>query len=406
MVDELHASVSYHYQGELEDRVRGNGVRELQDVDVQTLGLSLQLQSPSKLGRWIYGAEYYHDWVNSSYQGYDTNGNLAVVRLQGPVADDATYDLVGVYVENHLPLVEDRLELILGGRYSHAAVDAAKVQDPFTGGPLSMSDAWDNLVGNARLSWRPGQTGHWTIYTGASQGFRAPNLSDLTRFDIARSGEQEIPALGLEPESFLSLEAGVKFQSGRFAAEAAYYYTLMDELIVRVPTGAYTPSGDLIVNKENSGQGYIHGLELAASLKLHRDWTLWANFTWMRGELETPVVAGGADVTEPVSRLMPTTVNSGLRWQHPQGRVWAEVAATFAEMQDRLASNDIRDTQRIPPGGTPGYDVYHLRAGWNPCRHVTMTAALENLTDKDYRIHGSGANEPGRNFVVTAELRF
>ena len=187
-----------------------------------------------------------------------------------------------------------------------------------------MSDSWDNVVGNARLSYQPGEAKHWTIYGGASQGFRAPNLSDLTRFDIARSGEQEIPAFGLKPESFLSPEVGVKLEYERFAAEAAYFHTFMDELIVRVPTGQTTSNGDLIVNKENSGEGYVHGVELTGSVKLHRDWTLWANFTWMRGELDTPVIVGGADVTEPVSRLMPTTVNSGLRWRHPKGRVWAE----------------------------------------------------------------------------------
>ena len=71
-----------------------------------------------------------------------------------------------------------------------------------------------------------------------------------------------------------------------------------------------------------------------------------------------------------------------------------------------LASNDELDTRRIPPGGTPGYDVYHVRVGWNPCRYATPSAAVENLTDEDYRIHGSGANEPGRDLVLMADFRF
>jgi len=404
--EEVHASLSRHYQGEQEDRIRGAGNREVQDVDVNTLGVSLQLASPSPVGRWVYGTEYYRDWVNSSYRGYDSAGNLTTIRYQGPVADDATYDLVGVFVENRLPLFDDHLELTLGGRFTYAAMDAAKVVDPDTDALMSMADSWENLVGNVRLSYQPGEAKHWTFYAGAAQGFRAPNLSDLTRFDIARSGEQEIPAFGLKPESFLSPEVGVKMDYERFSAEAAYFYTFMDDVIVRVPTGGTTSNGDLIVNKENSGAGYVHGVELVGSVRLHRDWTLWANFTWMRGELDSPVVAGGANLTDPVSRLMPTTVNAGLRWNEPKGRFWAELAATVAEKQDRLAPNDIRDTQRIPEGGTPGYAVCHLRAGWNPCRNVTVTAALENFTDQDYRIHGSGVNEPGRGVVVTASLRF
>lgn len=404
--EQVHLSLSHHYQGEQEDRIRAAGNREVQDMDVHTLGISLQLQSPSKIGRWIYGVEYYRDWVDSSFKGYDADGNLTTVHWQGLVADDASYDLFGAFVENHLPLVEDRLELILGGRFTYAAADANSVQDPHSNARLSFSDSWNNVVGNARLSYQPGEAKHWTIYGGASQGFRAPSLTDLTRFDIARTGEYEIPAFDLDPESFLSPEIGVKMEYERFSAEAAYFYTFIDDMIVRVPTGATRPTGELEVYKENAGEGYVHGIELAGSAKLHRDWMLWANFTVMRGELDTPVVKGGAFETEPVSRLMPTTVNAGLRWRHPKGKVWAEFSATFAEMQDRLASNDIRDTQRIPVGGTPGYDVYQLRAGWNPCRYATISAALENLTDTDYRIHGSGANEPGRNFVVMADFRF
>ncbi len=404
-IEGIHASLSHHYQGEVEDRIRGNGNRELQSVDVHTLGVSLQLESPSKFGRWTYGVEYYRDWVDTTYHAYNPAGDLTAVRVQGPVADDSTYDLLGAFVENRLPLVDDHLDLLLGGRFTYAEADAGRVRDPYTSQTLSLTDSWDSLVGDARLLWRIDRADHLVAYAGVAQGFRAPNLSDLTRFD-ADAGQQEIPAFGLEPESFVSPEIGVKAQHAWFGAEVTYFYTFMDDLIVRVPTGDLSSNGDLIVTKENAGTGYVHGIELTGRANPHRDWTLWANLTWMRGELDTPTVAGGPEVTEPVSRLMPTTVNSGLRWRHPNRRLWAEFAATFAEKQDRLASNDRRDTQRIPVGGTPGYDVYHLRAGWKPCRFASITAALENLTNTDYRIHGSGSNEPGRNFILTADIRF
>ena len=60
--------------------------------------------------------------------------------------------------------------------------------------------------------------GPWNLYAGVSQAFRAPNLSDLTRLDTARSGELETPSPGLEPETYLSWEAGFKFQGERLAA--------------------------------------------------------------------------------------------------------------------------------------------------------------------------------------------
>ncbi|MFA7238420.1 MAG: hypothetical protein WC058_16305, partial [Phycisphaeraceae bacterium] len=61
---------------------------------------------------------------------------------------------------------------------------------------------------------------------------------------------------------------------------------------------------------------------------------------------------------------------------------------------------------RIPPGGTPGYAVVHLRGGWKVCPNTTLYAAVENIADADYRVHGSGSNMPGRNFIFGLEVRF
>lgn len=405
-VEEIHASISQQLQEERERRLLSDWRRERQGFDVNTLGASIQLQSPSPVGRWVYGSEYYRDWVGSDYSRFAADGTLQTVRFQGPVADNATYDLLGFYAQDQIPLFNERLEFIAGGRYSYAGADAGRVQDPATSQLISFSDSWDTLVGSGRLLYYLDPKKHWNVYGGVSQGFRAPNLSDLTRFDIARSGEQEVPAFNLRPEHFISYETGVKASYQRFAGEMAYFYTVTDDLITRVPTGALSATGQTIVNKENSGEGYVHGVELTGSVRPHEDWTLWSNFTWMEGRMDAPLVAGGAIETEPMSRLMPVTVNYGLRWEHPSRKFWAEAVSTIAGRQDRLSASDMRDTQRIPVGGTPGYDVYHLRAGWRPCRNFTLTAALENLADTDYRIHGSGLNEPGRNFVVSGNLRF
>jgi len=41
--------------------------------------------------------------------------------------------------------------------------------------------------------------------------------------------------------------------------------------------------------------------------------------------------------------------------------------------------------------------------GWN---RVRCTASMENVLNEDYRIHGSGFNQPGRNLRLSAEYRF
>ena len=78
----------------------------------------------------------------------------------------------------------------------------------------------------------------------------------------------------------------------------------------------------------------------------------------------------------------------------------------IAGRQNKLNTRDKADTQRIPAKGTPGFATFNLRAGWRPFAGASLFMGLENLLDEDYRIHGSGVNEPGRNFIVGAELTF
>ncbi len=405
-IEEIHAHVSYHAQNEDESRLRSDQRREIQGTDVGSLGLSLQFQSPSSWGRWVYGAEYYRDWVDSFYRRYNAAGDLQQTRRQGPVGDDSGYDLAGAYVQDTIPLWEERIELTVGGRYDVASADVGKAETPGTGAPLSFSDSWDNLVGSGRLVAKIDEEGHWRLFGGASQGFRAPNLSDLSRFDIAGAGELEVPVFDLEPETYVSVEAGLRAHWGPVRAEAAVYKTWIDGQIVRVPTGITAPTGESIVTKRNSGDGFIHGAEASLFADLAENWLLWGTFSWMEGSLDTPSQANGPIVTEPVSRLMPRTIQVGLRWEGADRKFWAEFASTFAVLQDRLSSSDQRDVQRIPPGGTPGYEVFHLRGGWRPTRNSSLTLAVENLSDADYRIHGSGLNEPGRNVIVGLDLHF
>ncbi len=403
-VEAIHASISFQEQDELLHRARGNRARENQVVDVDTFGASFQIESPSPFGRWTYGTDYYHDDVDSYGRTYNAAGILTSVAIQGPVADDATYDLVGFFVQDDIPL-GDRFNLILAARHTHAAVDAQAVRDPRTSMRTSISDSWDSGVGSGRLLFRADDEDHWRLFTSASQSFRAPNLSDLTRLDIARSGELETAAPNLEPEEFVSYEFGVKTQYRNVSAQAAYFYTDISGMIVRAPTGAMIGT-NMEVTKKNAGDGHLHGVELSASYQFHPQWTASGWVTWMKGKVDQYPFSASFTQAEPISRLMPITSQFCLRWEHPNRKLWVEGLATLANEQDDFSTEDKRDTQRIPPRGTPGYAVGTLRAGWNITRDISLTAAVENLSDEDYRIHGSGLNEPGRNVVVTARARF
>lgn len=390
-VQSVTASVSWQVASEVEDRVRSNMARSLRGFDVGTLGFIIQAVSQTPIGKLTYGLDYYRDHVNS----FDSSN-----PIQGSVADDATYDLLGIFIQDQIELAED-LELILGGRFTYAGADANKVDDPSDGmagvGLISLEDQWTNLSGSARLSYHV-VPDHVNVWAGVSQAFRSPNLEDLTSLNIARSGEQAIPSPNLDAETYLAFEAGVKAKDDRLSAEVAWYYTFMFDPLVTMPTGGTSPPPDSfpIVAKTNSGQGFVTGIEAGAAYEIFDHVEIFGNIAWQEGEVNH----------DYISRVMPLMGQVGVRVESADRKLWGEVQVVMADKAVKLSAGDIGDTQRIPPGGTPGYGVVHLRGGWKVHDNFTLTAAIENVGDEDYRVHGSGSNMPGRNFILTGEVRF
>jgi outer membrane receptor protein involved in Fe transport len=87
----------------------------------------------------------------------------------------------------------------------------------------------------------------------------------------------------------------------------------------------------------------------------------------------------------------------GLRWREPATRSHFVVYTWLVHSQDRL--DPVRDLsdERIPLGGTPGYGTLNLRAGraFGRCNQHRLSLVLENITDQNYLVHGSGVYGTG-----------
>lgn len=409
-VDQAKFSLSWHRQYENQFRRRSDGARTVDGFDVGTAGFWGQFVSSTKIGRLTYGWEYCLDFVDSFREDPDDANPAARRSPRGPVADGAKYHLFGLYVQDEVAFT-DSLDLTAGLRYSWAKAVAARVGmgaiEPSFAELSELNRSFQAVVGNLRLLYR--LSDYWNVYGGVSQGFRAPNLSDLTRFDLARSGEQETPSLSVEPERYLTLETGTKCLQETWQGSLSYFITFIDGMIIRVPTGNLI-GGNAEVTRRNVGNGYIHGFEAAGSLNLSGlglpQWSGTMALCWIRGEADTYPTSAPVVERRPMSRIQPATATLGLRWEHPSKRYWAEGMILAAGAQRRLSPDDERDTERIPPGGTPGHVIFTVRGGIEISRFARILVALENITNKDYRILGSGMNEPGRNLVVSLDLQF
>ena len=103
---------------------------------------------------------------------------------------------------------------------------------------------------------------------------------------------------------------------------------------------------------------------------------------------------------EPMRRIPP--FNGSLLMEYQLQKWGAGAAYLFAGKQGRLAKGD-RDDNRIPKGGTPGWQVMNVYGNYR-LGQLKLFLSLQNIFNQDYRTHGSGINGMGRSCSLMMEL--
>lgn len=401
--DHLTLSLSHQQQDEERFRERKDRRVDIQGFTLDSYGVWSQFDKALDWTQLTYGFSYYQDRVDSFRNDFNADGSFKGSKIQGPLGDDGVYHLASGFFNTSTPL-GNRLTADIGGRYTFAKADIGRVEDPQSGNQIGIADSWDNFSASGRMTYQLDDADTWRLFGGVSQAFRAPNFSDLSRLDSNRSNEIETPTPNLDPEEFLTFEVGIKTQTDKATLGLSYFYTEVNDMILRTPTGRLL-EGLSEVSKSNVGDGHVQGVELSGSFELTSSLTAFGGFAYQDAKVSTFPTSEPVPRDEVLSRLMPTNGHGGIRWEISD-RLWIEGLVTAVGPGDRLSTSDRRDTQRIPPGGTPSYWLATLRSGFEVKEGFQVTAALENIFDEEYRAHGSGQNEPGMNFVFGAEIRF
>ena len=398
-------SLTFSFQQADEDflRTRMSGVntrKEMDRTEVNTVGAALAMESDVAGGTLVYGVDYYGDSIDSSRRDLRTDPNGVVVsdemKVQGPVGDDANYDLLGVYAQQRLQVSSD-VELTLGGRYTYAAADIG-VLDDGAGNPISADRSWDEATFNLRALYTIDE--QMSLYGGASQAFRAPNVADLSALKSSRTDQIATGSLDVNAENFITYEIGSRYRGQDVSLSGSVFYTDMSDAITRLPIGTVPVTNEVITASTNGSDGYLWGGEIEGAWRFSEDFTASGFVAYVDGEADTFPTDQLTSVREPVGRLMPLTGSLALRWQARHSSFWLGARVTAASRADRLNSADRGDTSRIPPGGTPSYVHLMLNGGYQASDNLEFFLTLDNVTDIDYRVHGSGVNEPGINAIL------
>jgi len=332
--------------------------------------------------RWsaTTGVELYHDFVRSTRNESDIGSGHSVEK-RGLYPDRSVYGNYSFFTLHHFGFGKWMFD---GGLRLNAF--RIHIDDENLGAVRVAPEA---LVFNAAVMYNPGRI-HY-LYAAFSNGYRAPNIDDLGSLGIV-DFRYELPAYSLRPERSDNFELGYKMNMTPFSATLSVYRMDLFQLITRVKRDGEILNGYPVYVKENAGKAYIQGTEAAAGFRAsdHLLFTAGLSYTY------------GQNVTrdEPLRRIPP--FNGRLATVFRKGKFSSTAEILFASTQDRLAEGDKSDN-RIPAGGTPGWQVFNLYAGYS-VSIVKLNAGIQNLFNEDYRTHGSGINGVGRSLWIAASI--
>jgi outer membrane receptor protein involved in Fe transport len=362
----------------------GAGDRHHEDNRSDLYGLTGNASGRQGPLSWIAGVDLYHDEVQSARSSTDiSSGSISTLTPRFP--DGSTILQAGLFgnVQWH---IADRHSLTAGLRFSDVQID-------LPGGTTISPSRFSGDLG-----WIFDIKESLQLVANAGAGFRAPNIADLGTLGERPGNRFNIPNSGLGAENVTHVDLGLRQRAARGQFEIMLFALRYADQIVSMGTGDVTPGGRDIVQSVNAAASSIHGVEAGMTAELTGRLSMSAVLNYTRGQQRVDTAEEPADRVPPLNGHILMTYDLDTSWQFD---AWLRAAAR----QDRLSARDTEDP-RIDPNGTAGWASLGASATWSSAGGWQVTVSADNLTDKQYRTHGSGIDATGRNFIATIRRRW
>jgi iron complex outermembrane receptor protein/hemoglobin/transferrin/lactoferrin receptor protein len=345
-------------------------------------------------GSLTYGGEWYHDSLDARRVSVNPTLPAAAPTVRVPQYPPGAYsDRLGSFASWDTQ-VTDRLNVMAGVRFEMIDLHAAPT---YTVGPttsvIPFDRSYQEWIGSVGLTYKLEE--QWNLVGGVYEGFRSPTLDDLTASTTFLQNAAQNPvvaSLDVQPEHSYTYEIGTKYNGERFNFQAYEWWMTIDDYISRRVDGV----GNVFLG---NNEAYLNGTELAGEILLPRQWALYGNFAYTYGQ-ET-----SANV--PYSRIPPTQGVLGMRWRDSSRLRYFDVYTWLVDRQERYNPTNLTDSRFFVNGvaATPGYATLNLRTGTalGSADQHRLSLVLENITDKYYRVLGSGVDGTGFNAIFGYE---
>jgi outer membrane receptor protein involved in Fe transport len=379
LFDGVSATISLNRQADGRfEQARPNARLDKQEGTTSAIGYQLQLNE-NFAGRHqlVVGTEFYDESISASRELVEPTG--VVVPSRPDIPEGTTYSSFGLFAQQGVDVVPDRLSVRGGVRFSRFAFGTTA--DPVLG--VIEDEVISNSV-SFQASAVLNLTRQLNVIANVSRGFRAPNAADFGSIGLTGGGGFEItpgtaaefgalvgsaatapavstgePVVNLRPEEAYQYEFGLKARAGRFSGAVSGFDMELYDFIQRralVFPGSIvgtTISGFQVVRQDAAGLAFIAqdirpiatrvnidrarivGMDAEGEVRLTSSWTASAYYSMANGK----ILPQG----DFARRMNPPMGGARVRWN--ASRLWAEGVLTFAAEQTRLNAGDLSDAR-------------------------------------------------------------
>jgi hemoglobin/transferrin/lactoferrin receptor protein len=378
--------------------------------EVDIFGMNLDLLHQGKSSTLNIGVESYYNHVSSTAYRNNIATNLRSVittRYSDGPTNMANYALYA----QHTQFLKGNWVLNSGLRLNNVQLnanfkDTALMHFPFT-------DANQNntaVTGNLGMAYN-GSDGLRVTF-GASSGFRAPNVDDLTKVFDTRTGYVVVPNKDLKPEYTYNAELNVSKTSSKYSIGASLFYTWFRNALVvdkfkwnNTSTILYQGIMSDVYATQNKAKAVVYGFNVNGSANLTPNTTLAATYTYTKGNYADRKL-DGLNTALPLDHIPPTYGRIGLK--HDVKKLTAELFTVFngwKRIEDYNLNGEDNEIYATKDG-MPGWQIWNINTSYQPTKKLNLSFQIENIADLNYRYFASGISALGRNYVVQAKYIF
>ncbi len=380
-----------------------------ENVDVYTFNFDAR-KAWSKVN-FSYGLEYVYNKVSSNAFELDIANQSVTNLVLTRYPNGATWQSFAGYSIANFDFNE-HLAMSAGVRYNFVSLDA-KFNSSSLDFPFSESKINTGAVtGTLGVNWEVSK--NIRLKANANTAFRAPNIDDVGKTVLdSEPGTLIVPNPNLKSEYAYNFELGGTYTKNDFKFSLIGYATFLENALTRSnfelngnTSVVFRGQESQVLAIQNSEHLYVNGLEINTQIPLFKNLLLLGGYTITRGR---NTLSDNTKVA--VRHVSPDFGNLHLKFKKEKWMLdlYSEFSKGFSF--DELAPSEkgkvfiyALDTNGNP--FLPSWMTVNLRGKVNLTKKLSLTSALENITDRRYRTYSSGISAPGINFITSLNYHF